>query len=91
MSGWLAWIAGGIASVVVVAALIEAYVKRNRKRSLVDMRPDPAKLKRRPWEVDGVTKVQIDSDSEEMRVEAQNRPRNEHRAKGAENKETQHE
>ena len=26
---------------IVAAALVEAYVKRNRKRSLADMRPDP--------------------------------------------------
>ena len=57
MSGWVIWIVSGIAALVVAAALIEAYLKRNRKRSLVDMRPDPQTLKRRPWEADGVIKV----------------------------------
>ncbi|MFY2826447.1 hypothetical protein [Ruegeria sp. MALMAid1280] len=56
MNGWLFWI-GIIAALVVAAALIEAYVKRNKKRKLVDMRPDPDELKRRPWQPDGVTKV----------------------------------
>ncbi|WP_299660071.1 hypothetical protein [uncultured Ruegeria sp.] len=37
------WI-GTIAALIVAAALIEAYVKRNRKRKLSDMRPDPDKL-----------------------------------------------
>ncbi|MEX0349692.1 MAG: hypothetical protein AB3N15_09750 [Paracoccaceae bacterium] len=44
MTTWFIWIAGGIATLVVVAALTEAYVKRNRKRRLSDMRPDPDKI-----------------------------------------------
>ncbi len=40
MNNGLIWI-GGIAGLIVAAALIEAYVKRNRKRNLADMRPDP--------------------------------------------------
>lgn len=50
-------IGGTIAVLVVAVALTEAYLKRNKKRRLSDMRPDPDSLKRRPWEVDGVTKV----------------------------------
>ncbi|MFA3915805.1 hypothetical protein [Ruegeria hyattellae] len=44
MTPWFIWIAGGIATLVVAAALTEAYVKRNRKRRLSDMRPDPDKI-----------------------------------------------
>ncbi|WP_372572545.1 hypothetical protein [Ruegeria jejuensis] len=44
MTTWFIWIAGGIATLVVAAALTEAYVKRNRKRRLLDMRPDPDKI-----------------------------------------------
>ncbi|MGV6805764.1 MAG: hypothetical protein ACWA49_16320 [Ruegeria sp.] len=54
---WLIWIGGGIAALVVAAALTEAYLKRNKSYRLSDMRPDPDSLKRRPWEPDGVTKV----------------------------------
>ncbi len=43
MSGWLFWVCA-IALLVVAAALVEAYVKRNRKRKLADMRPDPGKI-----------------------------------------------
>ncbi|CUH48332.1 stage II sporulation protein M [Ruegeria atlantica] len=43
MNGWLFWI-GIIVALIVAAALIEAYVKRNRKRKLADMRPDPDKI-----------------------------------------------
>ena len=43
MSGWLFWVCA-IALLVVAAALVEAYVKRNRKRKLADMRPDPDKI-----------------------------------------------
>ncbi|MTI01595.1 hypothetical protein [Roseibium sp. RKSG952] len=52
----MVWISA-IAALIVAAALIEAYLKRNTKRRLSDMRPDPEALKRRPWEPDGVTKV----------------------------------
>ncbi len=43
MSSWLFWVCA-IALLVVAAALVEAYVKRNRKRKLADMRPDPDKI-----------------------------------------------
>ncbi|WP_298848483.1 hypothetical protein [uncultured Ruegeria sp.] len=43
MNGWLFWI-GTLAAMIVAAAMIEAYVKRNRKRKLADMRPDPDKI-----------------------------------------------
>ncbi|SMO43761.1 hypothetical protein [Ruegeria faecimaris] len=49
MSTWLAWISA-IAALIVAAALIEAYVKRNRKRKLVDMRPNPDEISK----VDGI-------------------------------------
>ncbi len=54
---WLLNIAACVTVLVVAAALIEAYLKRNKKRRLSDMRPDPDSLKRRPWAPDGVTKV----------------------------------
>ena len=57
MTHWLIWIGCGIGALIVAATLIEAYLKRNTKRRLSDMRPDPEKLKRRPWEVDGVTRI----------------------------------
>ncbi|MEM7318475.1 MAG: hypothetical protein AAF408_05570 [Pseudomonadota bacterium] len=44
MTNWLLWIGGGIATLVVAAALAEAYLKRNRKQRLSDMRPDPDKI-----------------------------------------------
>ncbi|WP_209599560.1 hypothetical protein [Ruegeria sp. HKCCSA071] len=43
MNGLLFWI-GLFAALIVAAAVIEAYVKRNRKRNLADMRPDPGEL-----------------------------------------------
>ncbi|MCX8952230.1 hypothetical protein OU790_02185 [Ruegeria sp. NA] len=43
MSSWQVWISA-IAALIVAAALIEAYVKRSRKRNLADMRPDPGEL-----------------------------------------------
>ncbi|WP_377188046.1 hypothetical protein [Ruegeria meonggei] len=49
MNGWLFWM-GIVAALIVAAALIEAYVKRNRKRKLADMRPDPDKISK----VDGI-------------------------------------
>lgn len=48
-----------VGGLVVAAALLEVYLKRNRTRRLSDMRPDPNALKRRPWEADGVTKVNV--------------------------------
>ncbi|WP_170329986.1 hypothetical protein [Ruegeria arenilitoris] len=55
MSGWLFWI-GAIATLVVAAALIEAYVKRNRKRNLTDMRPDPDQISK----VGGIERYGLD-------------------------------
>ncbi|SDW45681.1 hypothetical protein SAMN05444358_101873 [Ruegeria halocynthiae] len=55
MSGWLFWI-GVIAALIIAAALIEAYVKRNRKRKLADMRPDPDKLSK----VGGIERYGLD-------------------------------
>ncbi|WP_170358306.1 hypothetical protein [Ruegeria arenilitoris] len=55
MSGWLFWI-GVIATLIVAAALIEAYVKRNRKRNLADMRPDPDKISK----VGGIERYGLD-------------------------------
>lgn len=52
MNGWLVWLGGGLVMLVVAAALLEAYVKRNRPRRMVDTRPDPARLKRRAWDHD---------------------------------------
>ena len=43
MSSWALWISLPVA-LIVATALIGAYVKRNRKRKLWDMRPDPDKL-----------------------------------------------
>ncbi len=54
---WLVWIGGTVAALVVAAALVEAYLKRNKNRRLSDMRPDPDSLRRRPWEADGVANV----------------------------------
>ena len=55
MNGWLFWI-GAIATLIVAAALIEAYVKRNRKRNLADMRPDPDKISK----VGGIERYGLD-------------------------------
>ncbi len=55
MSGWLFWICG-IGSLIVAAALIEAYVKRNRNRNLADMRPDPDKVSK----VGGIERYGLD-------------------------------
>ncbi|WP_170513884.1 hypothetical protein [Ruegeria atlantica] len=55
MNGWLFWI-GVIAALIVAAALIEAYVKRNRKRNLADMRPDPDKISK----VGGIERYGLD-------------------------------
>lgn len=55
MSSWLFWISA-IAALIVAAALIEAYVKRNRKRKLTDMRPDPDKLSK----VGGIERYGLD-------------------------------
>ncbi|WP_170760465.1 hypothetical protein [Ruegeria lacuscaerulensis] len=55
MSSWLFWI-GVIATLIVAAALIEAYVKRNRKRNLADLRPDPEKLSK----VGGIERYGLD-------------------------------
>ncbi|WP_037307026.1 hypothetical protein [Ruegeria halocynthiae] len=55
MSTWLVWISA-IAALIVAAALIEAYVKRNRKRKLSDMRPDPDKLSK----VGGIERYGLD-------------------------------
>ncbi|MEW2916904.1 hypothetical protein AB1A64_07505 [Ruegeria sp. ANG10] len=55
MSGWLFWISL-IAALIVAAALIEAYVKRNRKRNLADMRPDPDKISK----VGGIERYGLD-------------------------------
>ncbi len=49
------WIVA-IAAIVVAAALIEAYVKRNQKRRLSDMRPDPDKLSK----VGGIERYGLD-------------------------------
>ncbi|KUJ85835.1 hypothetical protein AVO45_02320 [Ruegeria marisrubri] len=46
MSNWLIWIAAAIAVLVVASALVEAYLKRNTRRRLSEMRPDPAEVKR---------------------------------------------
>lgn len=75
MSGWVVWIGGAIVALVVAAALIEAYLKRNTKRRLSDMRPDPDALKRRPWEPDGVTKVSDIDKVHEMNQEQEDRNR----------------
>ncbi|WP_170381244.1 hypothetical protein [Ruegeria atlantica] len=55
MSSWLFWI-GVLATLIVAAALIEAYVKRNRKRNLADMRPDPDKISK----VGGIERYGLD-------------------------------
>ncbi|MES0827198.1 hypothetical protein [Ruegeria sp. SCP11] len=55
MSSWLFWICV-IAALIVAAALIEAYVKRNRKRNLADMRPDPDKISK----VGGIERYGLD-------------------------------
>ncbi|NVO55128.1 hypothetical protein HW561_04915 [Rhodobacteraceae bacterium B1Z28] len=55
MNGWLFWISI-VAAFIVAAALIEAYVKRNRKRKLSDMRPDPDKLSK----VGGIERYGLD-------------------------------
>ncbi|CUH41397.1 MULTISPECIES: hypothetical protein [Ruegeria] len=55
MSSWLFWISV-IATLIVAAALIEAYVKRNRKRKLADMRPDPDKISK----VGGIERYGLD-------------------------------
>ncbi|RBW56076.1 hypothetical protein [Ruegeria sp. A3M17] len=55
MSTWLVWISA-IAALIVAAALIEAYVKRNRKRKLADMRPDPDKISK----VGGIERYGLD-------------------------------
>ncbi|WP_050603473.1 hypothetical protein [Ruegeria sp. 6PALISEP08] len=55
MNNWLIWV-GGIATLIVAAALIEAYVKRNRSRKLADMRPDPDKLSK----VGGIERYGLD-------------------------------
>lgn len=80
MNSWLIWTGGAIAALVVAAALIEAYLKRNTKRRLSDMRPDPDRLKRRPWEADGVAKVRktrtdIDVETWEIRQNETSRKR----------------
>ncbi len=74
MTNWLIWIGSGIGVLVVAAASVEAYLKRNKKRRLSDMRPDPNTLKRRPWEPDGVTKVnEIDEvHAKNQRIETRN-------------------
>ncbi len=55
MSGWPFWISL-LGALIVVAALIEAYVKRNRKRKLSDMRPDPDTLSK----VGGIERYGLD-------------------------------
>ncbi|WP_170505173.1 hypothetical protein [Ruegeria arenilitoris] len=55
MNSWLFWI-GVLATLIVAAALIEAYVKRNRKRNLADMRPDPDKISK----VGGIERYGLD-------------------------------
>ncbi|WP_170324810.1 hypothetical protein [Ruegeria arenilitoris] len=45
-----------LATLIVAAALIEAYVKRNRKRNLADMRPDPDKISK----VGGIERYGLD-------------------------------
>ncbi|WP_170398584.1 hypothetical protein [Ruegeria arenilitoris] len=55
MSNWLVGICT-IATLIVAAALIEAYVKRNRKRNLADMRPDPDKISK----VGGIERYGLD-------------------------------
>ncbi|WP_424833756.1 hypothetical protein [Ruegeria sp.] len=80
MSGWLFWI-GVIATLIVAAALIEAYVKRNRKRKLADMRPNPDKLS----QVGGIERYGLDplalAQAEHRRLEEEgwspNQPQNE--------------
>ncbi|MEX0307050.1 MAG: hypothetical protein AB3N12_06640 [Ruegeria sp.] len=63
------WIICVIASLIVAAALIEAYVKRNRKRKLSDMRPDPDKLNK----VGGIERYGLDpvtlAQAEQRRLE----------------------
>ncbi|WP_170586550.1 hypothetical protein [Ruegeria arenilitoris] len=59
MIGWVVWIGICVGGLVVAAATVEAYLKRNRTRRLSDMRPDPNALKHRPWEADGVTNVNV--------------------------------
>ena len=46
MSNWLIWIGAAITVLVVASALLEAYLKRNTRRRLSDMRPDPSEVKR---------------------------------------------
>lgn len=53
---WFAIICSAIIALVVAAALIEAYVKRNRKRKLADMRPDPDKISK----VGGIERYGLD-------------------------------
>ncbi len=55
MSGWPFWISL-LGALIVVAALIEAYVKRNRKRKLSDMRPDPDEISK----VGGIERYGLD-------------------------------
>lgn len=55
MSGWLVWVCV-IGGLIVAAALIEAYVKRNRRRKLSDMRPDPDTLSK----VGGIERYGLD-------------------------------
>ena len=55
MSTW-ALILCIIAALIVAAALIEAYVKRNRTRKLADMRPDPDKISK----VGGIERYGLD-------------------------------
>ena len=70
MNGWLFWI-GIIAALVVVAALIEAYLKRNKKRNFADMRPDPDKISK----VGGIERYGLDplalAQAEQRRLETE--------------------
>lgn len=55
---WLFWLGAVLATGVAIAALAEAWLKRGRKRNLVDMRPDPATLRPKSWEAEPVTVAQ---------------------------------
>ena len=80
MTSWLFWI-GIVGGLIVAAVLIEAYVKRNRKRNLAEMRPDPDKISK----VGGIERYALDplalAQAEHRRLEEEgwspNQPQNE--------------
>nr|WP_321253127.1 hypothetical protein [uncultured Ruegeria sp.] len=60
-----------VVGLIVAAALIEAYLKRNKKRSLADMRPDPDEIS----QVGGIERYGLDllslAQAEHRRLEAE--------------------